>query len=284
MSRQVGVALAAATAVLLAASAACGGGTASGPGSPGESGPSAGGTPLPAGQAAKVDPWRAAQTWLVDRAPVIEPGEVQDANAWRVTLVHAAPCSLAAEAGPAPPTEPPAPPAEPPALPGEPTPTGEPSPTPRASPLTDPTHYCVLLMIENPAASPGLLDLGPDGPTLVGVDGARLPVAGARMETGPFVMATWAGRMTSASNCSFSAPDAQGRQAADCAMVLVARSNGTTFEEALAAIGAGKAVELELAFPAPEAGADEVLEWPGGVRFAAGPSAVNSPGPPAEGS
>lgn len=67
-------------------------------------------------------------------------------------------------------------------------------------------------------------------------------------------------------------------------MVLVARWNGTTFKVALAAIGAGKAVVLESAFQAPKAGAGAVLEWPGGVRFAAGPSAVNTPVPPAEGS
>jgi len=51
-------------------------------------------------------------------------------------------------------------------------------------------------------------------------------------------------------------------------MILVARSNGATFEEALAAIGAGKAIELELAFQAPGVAGDAVLEWPGGVRFA----------------
>jgi hypothetical protein len=102
------------------------------------------------------------------------------------------------------------------------------------------------------------------------------------MGTGPFAMVTLAGRMSSASTCSFSAPDTQGRQAADCATILVARSNGTTFEQALAAIGAGKAVELELAFQAPGTAGDAVLEWPGGVRFAAGPSAIERPAPSAE--
>ncbi len=264
MSRAARVALVALSVILLAASAACGGGTSSEP-------VSADGTPLPAGQPTEVGAWRAARTWLVDQRPVIEPGDVQEANAWRVTLVHAASCSPATEAPAAPPAEPPAPPAEPPAAPGEPTPTAEPSPTPGVSSLTDATHHCVLLVIENPAASPGVLDLGRDGPVLVTPDGTRLPVAGVRMETGPFAMATWAGQVTSASECSFSAPDAKDRQAADCAMMLVARSNGTTFEEAQAAIGAGKAIELELAFQAPGAADDAVLEWPGGVRFAAGP-------------
>jgi len=263
MSRAPGVALVAVCVILLAASAACGGGTPSGP-------VSAGATPLPPGQPAEVGAWRAARTWLVDQRPVIEPGEVQEANAWRVTLVRAASCSPATEAPPAPPPEPPAPPAEPPALPGESTPTAEPSPTPGVSSLTGATHHCVLLTIENSAASPALLDLGLDGPVLVTPDGTRRPVAGVRMETGPYAMVTSAGRMTSASTCSFSAPDPQGRQAADCAMIFVARSNGTTFEEALAAIGAGKTIELELAFQAPGAAGDAVLEWPGGVRFAAG--------------
>jgi hypothetical protein len=104
------------------------------------------------------------------------------------------------------------------------------------------------------------------------------------METGPFAMAASAGRVTSASQCSFSAPDAQGRQAADCAMMLVARSNGTAFEEVLAAIGAGKTVELELTFYAPGAAGDAVLEWPGGVRFAASLSAIETPAPSPEAS
>ena len=262
MSRAARFALLAASVLFLTASAACGGGTPSGP-------VSAGATPLPPGQPAEVGAWRAGQTWLVDQQPVIEPGEVQDANVWRVTLVHAASCSPATEAPPAPPAEPPAPPAEPPALPGEPTPTAEPAPTPGVSSLTGATHHCVLLRIENPATSPGVLDLGRGGPVLVTPDGRRLPVAGVRMEAGPYAMATWAGRATSASTCSFSAPDAKGRQAADCATIFVARSNGTTFEEALAVIGAGKTIELELAFQAPGAAGDAVLEWPGGVRFAA---------------
>ncbi len=281
MPRRSWIAVVAASVILLGASTACGGGTPAEPGGPGESSPSgadtasAGRMPLPAGESAEVGAWRAGQTWLVDQRPVIEPGDVQEANVWRVTLVRAASCSLATEA----PTMPPAPPAEPPALPGE--PTADPSPTPGVSSLTGATHHCVLLMIENAAASPGVLDLGRDGPVLVTPDGTRLPVAGMRMETDPFAMATWAGQMTSASNCSFSPPDAQGRQVADCAMVLVARSNGTTFEEALAAVGAGKTIELELAFEAPGAAGDAVLEWPGGVRFAAGPSAIETPAPSA---
>jgi hypothetical protein len=145
--------------------------------------------------------------------------------------------------------------------------------------LTGATHHCVLLRIENPAASPGLLDLGPDGPVLVTPDGTRRPVAGARMGTGTYVMVAPAGRMSGASTCSFSPPDAQGRQAADCATILVARSNGATFEEALAVIGAGKAVELELAFLAPGVAGAAVLEWPGGVRFAAAPSTIEASAP-----
>ena len=269
MARAAWVALVALFVILLAASAACGGGTPSEPGS-------AGGTPLPPGVPAEVKAWRAAQTWLVGQRPIIEPGEVQEANVWRVTLVRVASCSPATSEPMAPPAEPPAPPAEPPAPPAEPTPTAEPSPTPAGLPLTGATHRCVLLTIENPATSPGVLDLGRDGPVLVAADGTRLPVAGVRMETGPFAMVTLAGRMSSASTCSFSAPDTQGRQAADCATILVARSNGTTFEEALAAIGAGKAVELELAFQAPGAAGDAVLEWPDGVRFAAAPSEIEA--------
>ncbi len=147
MLRAARVALLAASVILLTASAACGGGTPSEP-------VAAGGAPLPPGQPAEVGAWRAAQTWLVDQRPLIEPGEVQEANVWRVTLVHAASCSLATEASPAPPAEPPAPPAEPPALPGKPTPTAEPSSTPGVASSTGATHHCVLLMIENPAASP----------------------------------------------------------------------------------------------------------------------------------
>jgi hypothetical protein len=126
-------------------------------------------------------------------------------------------------------------------------------------------------MIANPAASPGVLDLGRDGPVLVTPGGTRLPVAGVRMETDPFAIASSSVRITRASKCSFSAPDAQGRQAADCELLFVAHSNGTTFEQVLVTIGAGKAVQLELAFQAVEATDEAVLEWPGGVRFAAGP-------------
>jgi len=279
MSRTAGAALVAASVILLAASAACGGGTPSEPQGPGGSGLSTAGTasadgaPHPAGQPAEVGGWRAAQTWLVDQRLVIEPGEVQEANVWRVTLVHAASCSLAAEGPPAPPTEPPMPPPEPPAPPGAPTPTAAPSPTPTPgiSSLTGATDHCVLLMIANPAASPGVLDLGRDGPVLVTPGGTRLPVAGVRMETDPFAIASSSVRITRASKCSFSAPDAQGRQAADCELLFVAHSNGTTFEQVLVTIGAGKAVQLELAFQAVEATDEAVLEWPGGVRFAAGP-------------
>ncbi len=274
MVRSARVALVAASVILLAASAGCGGGTPSRPAA-------TGGTPLPPGQPAEVGAWRTAETWLVGQQAVIEPGEVQEANTWRVTLMHAAPCSLATGVPPAPPPEPPA---EPPARPGEPTPTAEPSLAPGASSLTGSNHHCVLLTIENAAPSPGALDLGRDGPVLVISDGTRLPVAGVRMETGPYAMATTAGRATSASQCTFSAPDAQGRQAADCALVLVARSNGTSFEEALAVIGAGKAIELELAFQASKVGDDAVLEWPGGVRFAAWASAIETSAPSEEAS
>jgi hypothetical protein len=281
MSRVAGVALVPASVILLAASAACGGGTSSGP-------VSAGGTPLPAGASAEVKAWRAAQTWLVGQRPIIEPGEVQAANSWRVTLVSVAPCSPATGEAPAPPAEPPAPPAEPPgeppAAPGEPSSTAEPSPTPGGASLAAATHHCVRLTIENPAASPGLLDLGPGGPALATPDGTRRPVVGVLMGSGTHVMVTSAGRITSASTCSFSAPDADGRQAADCAMIFAARSNGTTFEEALAAVGAGKTVELELAFEAPGTAGEAVLEWPGGVRFAAAPSAIEAAAPSAQAS
>jgi hypothetical protein len=184
--------------------------------------------PHPAGEVVDVGGWQAAQTWMVNYAMEIEPGTTQ-ASGWRVSIKHVGSRDLGA--------------------------TG--------------SVYCVLLELQNTSAAPGALDLVANSPVLTDPQGVRYTVKAMRLGSDSFVLPDrQSGSMSSATQCSFTSPDAEGRQRADCESMLSAKSNGTTFDQALVAIGPGKSIDLELAFDALEDVSGLVLEWPDGTRFA----------------
>jgi len=130
-------------------------------------------------------------------------------------------------------------------------------------------YYCIVLGIENTTAGPGVLDLT-TGPMLVDPERINYAVCGVRLGgSDSFVLAaSQSGSVSSAVQCSFSAPDAEGRQRADCELMLSALSNGQTFDQALVAVGTGKTVELEIAFQVAADVSGWVLDWPDETRFA----------------
>ena len=187
--------------------------------------------PHPVGEPVDVGGWHAAQTWMVKYALQIDPKEKQ-ASGWRVSVKNAGPRDLAL--------------------------TG-----------SGGQFYCVLLALGNTTADPGALDLTAGSPMLIDPHGAKYPVKGMRLGSELFVLPDrQSGSISSATQCSFSAPDAEGRQKADCESMLSAESNGKTFDRALVAVGASKTVDLEIAFEVPASVSGWVLEWPDGVRFA----------------
>lgn len=188
--------------------------------------------PHAVGDMVEVGGWQAAQTWLVDYTTEIEPSGKEQASGWRVFVKGAGPCT--------------------------PTPMGG-----------GQELYCVVLGIQNTTAGPGALDLT-TGPMLVDPKGIKHKVSGVRLGgSDSFVLATsQSGSSSSAVQCSFSAPDAEGRQQADCELMLSVLSNGQTFDQAFVAVGSGKTVELEIAFQVSAGGSGWVLDWPDETRFA----------------
>jgi len=188
--------------------------------------------PHAVGEIVEVGDWQTAQTWLVNYTAEIEPSGKEQASGWRVFVKSAGPCT--------------------------PAPTGG-----------GQEFYCIVLGIENTTAGPGALDLT-TGPMLVDPKGIKHEVSGVRLGgSDSFVLAaSQSGSSSSAVQCSFSAPDAEGRQRADCELILSVLSNGQTFDQALVAVGAGKTVELEIAFQVSAGVSGWVLDWPDETRFA----------------
>jgi hypothetical protein len=128
---------------------------------------------------------------------------------------------------------------------------------------------CVGLEVTNNATVAGGLDIQSDLPVLADSTGAAAGVTKLRIaDTTDWV--DFGQAVSIATDCTFSAPDGQGRQAADCAaMVFCERRSGVGGEETSGwvTVGAGRTARYDLEYIVGVAGSGLALWWPDGTWF-----------------
>jgi predicted small lipoprotein YifL len=118
------------------------------------------------------------------------------------------------------------------------------------------------LEIKNNMETPGAIDLI-KGPTLIDQQGSKTLPSMVNLGTSDSIPIHSSGNITDSVACSFSAPDINGIQAAACDLILVVPDG-----KVLLAVGAGKTVQVSIAFLTPTAASGLVMEWQDGTRFA----------------
>lgn len=128
---------------------------------------------------------------------------------------------------------------------------------------------CVGLEMTNNTAQPGGLEIPGNLPLLV--DAAGWAVSPIGMSIAGMDWMDFSQAVSSSADCTLSAPDAEGRQQADCtAMVVVTRHSGLGGEETTGwvTVGAGKSARYDLKYSATPGQAGMALYWPDGAWFA----------------
>jgi hypothetical protein len=190
--------------------------------------------PHEVGETVEVGGWSPVETLLVESAVrVARPGD-QQSNGWTVEVVSpSGPC------------------------PGDPM-------------APEKEVICVGLKIANNTAQAGGLDIQTGLPVLADSTGAAAGMTKLRIAD----TEDWTdfGRAVSiAADCTFSAPDDQGVQQADCAaMVFCERRSGVGGEESTGwvTVGAGRTARYDLEYIVGVAGSGLALSWPDGTWFA----------------
>lgn len=190
--------------------------------------------PHAVGETVEVGGWSPVETLLVESVvQVASPGD-QQSNGWIVKVVSpSGPC------------------------PGDP-----------AAPEKE--AICVGLEIANNTTEAGGLDIGTGLPLLADSTGAAAGV----MELGIADTEDWIDfgqAVNVAADCTFSAPDDEGIQQADCAaMVFCERRSGVGGEETRGwvTVGAGRTARYDLEYIVGGAGSGLALWWPDGTWFA----------------
>jgi hypothetical protein len=180
-----------------------------------------------------VGSWSPVDTLLVDSAPRVEnPGERQSGG-WVVQVVS--PSGL---------------------CPGDPA-------------VPEREVVCVGLKATNNAMVAGGLEIRSDLPLLADSTGAAATVTKLRIaDTTDWV--DFGQTVSISADCTFSAPDGQGRRAADCdAMVFCEWRSGVGGEESIGwvTVGAGRTARYELEDIVGVAGSGLALWWPDGTWF-----------------
>ncbi len=200
------------------------------------SGPPEPGAPIDphaVGETVEVGGWSPVETLLVESAAqVTSPGD-QQSNGWIVKVVSpSGPC------------------------PGDPM-------------APEKEVICVGLEIANNTAEAGGLDIGTGLPLLADSTGSAAGVMGLRIaDTTDWI--DFGQAVSVSADCTFSAPDDQGVQQADCAaLVFCERRSGVGGEETRGwvTVGAGRTARYDLEYIVGRAGSGLALWWPDGTWF-----------------
>jgi hypothetical protein len=189
--------------------------------------------PHGAGEAVEVGGWHQVETTLVGTTAEVEKTGDRQSNGWSVTVV---------------------------------APSGD---CPVDPMVPEKGVLCIGLEIRNNTAQAGGLEIWGNLPLLVDAAGGAASPIGmsiAGMEWMDFSQA-----VSSSADCTFSAPDAQGRQQADCAaMVVITRHSGVGGEETSGwvTVGTGKKAGYDLKYSATPGQSGMALYWPDGTWLA----------------
>jgi len=189
--------------------------------------------PHAVGESVEVGGWSPVDMLLVESGPEVEGAGDPQPDGWVVTVVSpSGPC------------------------PGDPM-------------APEKEVVCVGVEITNNTAEAGGLDIQTDLPLLADSTGAAAGVTNLRIaDTTDWV--DFGQAVSVAADCTFSAPDDQGVQQADCAaMVVCERRSGVGGEESFGwvAVGAGRTAGYDLEYIIGVAGSGLALWWPDGTWF-----------------
>jgi hypothetical protein len=190
--------------------------------------------PHPVGEAVEVGGWSPVDTLLTGYAARVESPGDQQAIGWEVKVISpSGPC------------------------PGDPM-------------APEKEVVCIGVEVTNHSAQAGGLDF-PDGlPLVVDATGAAGGVTRLRVaDAGDWT--DFGQEVSIAADCTFSAPDEEGRQQADCsALVSCERRSGVGGDEytGWVTVGAGRTARYDLEYIVGEVGSGLALWWPDGTWFA----------------
>jgi hypothetical protein len=202
-----------------------------GAGGPADPGPPV--DPHPVGETAEVGGWHPVQTLLVESSAEVESAGDARTDGWLVTVV---------------------------------SPSGE---CP-GDPMTQGAKQvvCVGLEIANKSTQTGGLRIFDDLPLLSDSAGEASQVVELRVADGSWMLGAESEWMTSAADCTFSAPDEQGVQQADCTAMVVFGTRGGDMSTGWVAVGAGKTARFDLEYIVAPGGSGLGLWWPDGTWLA----------------
>jgi hypothetical protein len=214
--------------VLLALVAACG---REGSGPPPQGPPV---DPRAAGDTVEVGGWYPVDTFLVGTSAEVNKTGDRQSSGWSVTVISPGDCT-----------------------------------TDAADPAAKVKEViCVGLEIGNNSAEAGGLRLFDDLPVLSNSAGEPATVIDLRIVGMDFILSRQTGSVATSSNCTFSTPDAQGRQKGDCTAIVVFSADGGEVATGWATVGAGKTARYDLQYMVPPGMTGWAMRWPGGTWFA----------------
>jgi hypothetical protein len=186
--------------------------------------------PHAAGQAVEVGGWYPVQTLLAgSTAQVDKAGDLQPGS-WLVTVVSPGACTT-------------------------------------ATVVQGKEVVCVGLEIRSNSGEAGGLRIFDDLPVLANSEGEAATVVDLRIAGRDWMLGRQSDLASSSTDCTFSAPDAQGRQQADCAAMVVFGTGGGKVATGWATVGAGKTAEYDLEYIVAAGGSGWALWWPDGTWF-----------------
>jgi hypothetical protein len=187
--------------------------------------------PHAAGQPVEVGGWYPVQTLLAgSTAQVDKAGDLQP-DGWTVTVVSPGACTI-------------------------------------ATVVQGKQVICVGLEIASNSPEAAGLAIYADLPVLADSTGEAATVVDLRIADGDWMLGQQSDWASSSSDCTFSAPDAQGRQQAACAAMVVFGTGGGKVATGWATVGAGKTARYDLEYIVPAAASGWALWWPDGTWFA----------------
>jgi hypothetical protein len=188
--------------------------------------------PNAAGTPVEVGGWYPAQVLLVQMTGVVEKAGGQQSKGWTVTTVAPGACTL-------------------------------------GTAVIGKEFICVGFEIRNGTDGAGALDLKSGLPMLADSSGQRVAPVDLRIADMDFVgIGGQAGSVSSSTNCTFSAPDAGGRQQGQCTAMIAVQGGTEGMISGWAAVGAGKTARLDFAFLVPSGKTGWAVQWPDGTWFA----------------
>ena len=188
--------------------------------------------PHPVGESVEVGGWYPVDTLLVGMAGIVEKAGDRQSNGWLVTVVSPGSCTL-------------------------------------DTVVQGKEAICVGLEIRNDSGTPGGLGLPGDLPVLADSTGEHAVAVDLRLGDMEFIgLGQPPGSVSESTDCTFSAPDDQGRQRGECTAMVAWGTGGGETATGWAAVGAGRMARYDLAFVVAAGRTGWALGWPDGTWFA----------------